>query len=60
MSFDKQKYDAEFARQAYDRISIFVPKGKRAVIREYAQRRGMSVNKLAILALETLYKLDLS
>jgi hypothetical protein len=42
--FDKVAYNNQFNAQAYDRINLTVPKGKRQEIREYAEKRGESVN----------------
>lgn len=36
---------ARYNKKAYDRIDIVVPKGKRAIIKAYAQAHGTSVNK---------------
>lgn len=38
------KYNNEFNKQAYDRISLLVKKGKKEVIQATAQARGESVN----------------
>ena len=42
--FDKTAYDNAFIAKAYDRINLTVPKGKKQKIREYAEKRGESVN----------------
>lgn len=42
--FDKTAYDNAFIAKAYDRINLTVPKGKKQEIREYAEKRGESVN----------------
>lgn len=42
--FDKVAYNNQFNAQAYDRINLTVPKGKRQEIREYAEKLGESVN----------------
>ena len=36
----KAKYNAK----AYDRIGVFVPKGRKAIIQEIAERQGLSIN----------------
>ena len=36
---------ARYNKKAYDRIDVIVPKGKRKVIQDFAQKRGMSTNK---------------
>lgn len=42
--FDKIKYNNDFISQNYDRINLTVPKGKKAVIQEYAKSKGESLN----------------
>ena len=60
MAFDKNKYDNEYKRQAYDRITILVPKGKSKDVKALAASHGKSVSGLIVDMLETQYKLDLS
>ena len=36
---------ARYNKKAYDRIDIIVPKGKRAIIKDFAQKQGKSTNK---------------
>ncbi len=38
------KYNNEFNKQAYDRINLTVPKGKKEIIQRMAQLKGESVN----------------
>lgn len=40
MTFDKRKYDQEFVKKNYDRISLNVKKGDRAKIAEHAKQKG--------------------
>ena len=35
---------ARYNKKAYDRISVVVPKGKRALIAEFAAKQGKSLN----------------
>lgn len=42
--FDKVAYNNSFIAQAYDRINLTVPKGKKAEIRAHAEAQGESVN----------------
>ncbi len=37
---------AKYNKKTYDRIEIVVPKGTKALIREFAQSHGKSVNQL--------------
>ena len=36
---------ARYNKKAYDRIDIIVPKGKRAIIKNFAQKQGKSTNR---------------
>ena len=36
---------AQYNKKAYDRIDIIVPKGKREVIKRFAQKQGKSTNR---------------
>ena len=36
---------ARYNKKAYDRIDIIVPKGKREVIKRFAQKQGKSTNR---------------
>jgi len=38
--FDKKKYDIQFQKENYDRISLNVKKGDREKIAEHAKRNG--------------------
>jgi len=39
-TFDKTKYDNDFAKNKYDRIPLQVPKGQKELILEYAKSKG--------------------
>lgn len=39
-SFDKQKYDTEYAKNNYDRCIFNVPKGQKAIIEQHWRARG--------------------
>lgn len=43
--FDQIKYQNDFNKQNYDRISVLVPKGEKETIRQKAQAEGLSVNR---------------
>lgn len=60
MSFDKTAYDNEFVRQNYDRVSITLPKGKKADLKAYADKSGISLNALTVKALEEFTGIPLS
>lgn len=46
------KRQNEFSKQNYDRISVVIPKGKKDTIKEYANRKGMSLNEYIQKAIE--------
>lgn len=60
MSFDKTKYQNEYVRETYDRVTVLVPKGKRDDIKRLAKSKGISANQLIVEALESYYGIDLS
>ena len=43
--FDPTAYKTKFNRQAYDQITLRVPKGDRERIAQTAAERGLSVNE---------------
>lgn len=45
MSFDMNKYQTDYKKNNYDRISLEVPKGKKEDIKEYAKSKNMKVNE---------------
>ena len=42
--FNQIKYQQQYNKEHYDRIEIVVPKGQKAIIRESAKAKGMSVS----------------
>jgi uncharacterized protein (DUF1778 family) len=42
--FDQIKYQNEFNKQKYDRISVMFPKGEKEIIKAAADQAGKSVN----------------
>lgn len=46
MSYSEAQKEAtaRYNKKAYDRIEIVVPKGKKAIIRDFAKSKGMSTN----------------
>lgn len=44
MAYDESTYRNWYARQNYDRISMFVPKGSRVRIQQAARAAGQSMN----------------
>ncbi len=47
---------ARYNKKAYDRIEIFVRKGRKQVIREFAQKQGLSTNKFINQAIDRAMK----
>lgn len=60
MAFDKVKYDNEYAKEHYDRVVFYVPKGNRDKLKVLAKQEGMSANDLLKMAVFKAYGLDLS
>lgn len=57
--FDKIKYNNSFNKDAYDRFSLMLPKGKKEIIQEYAKRKNESINSFVNRAIdEALAKED--
>lgn len=52
MAFDANAYKSEFNRQAYDQITLRVPKGERDKIAKQAAGRGLSLNQYIISLIE--------
>lgn len=52
--FDKVKYDNEYIKNNYDRLTITLPKGKKELYKQKAEKRNMSLTQLITLLLENL------
>ena len=52
MPFNPTAYKSEFNRQAYDQITLRVPKGDKERIAQIAAERGMSLNKYILSLIE--------
>ena len=50
--FDQVKYQNEYNRQKYDRITIMVPKGKKEEITQAAKAQGLSRNEFLVRIVE--------
>lgn len=46
MSFDRIKYNNDFNRQNYDKVTIQIPKGEKAEWKELAEKAGMSMTEM--------------
>lgn len=51
---DAVKYTNEFNKQAYDRISLMLKKGKKEIIQKKAKENGESVNAFINRAIDLL------
>ena len=51
---DAIKYNSEFNKQAYDRISVVVKKGKKEIIQKKARENGESANAFINRAIDLL------
>ena len=47
-----------YNEKAYDRLAVTIPKGRKAMVEEHAQRKGLSINGLVNALLRT--ELDLA
>ena len=52
MPFNPTAYKSEFNRQAYDQITLRVPKGDKERIAQIAAEQGMSLNKYILSLIE--------
>ena len=51
-TFDRISYQNKYNKQKYDRVTIMLPNGEHAKLKEIAKSDGMSVNKYIIAAIE--------
>ena len=51
-------YKAEFAKQNYDTLLIYLPKGRRSIVREHAASRGESANAFITRAINNQIERD--
>ena len=58
--FDKKAYDMQYIKNSCDVINILLPKGKKAELKELAQKNGKSLSKLIIEAIEKQYSIQLA
>lgn len=38
------QYKNDFIKEAYDRVNLTMPKGKKSIVTKYARSKGMSLN----------------
>ncbi len=60
MSYSEAQKEAtaRYNKKAYDRIEIVVPKGKKAIIRDFANTKGKSVNQFITELIDNAMKED--
>ena len=46
MSFDRIKYNNDFNRQNYDKVTIQIPKGEKEEWKQLAQKAGLSMTEM--------------
>ena len=51
-TFDRISYQNKYNKQKYDRVTIMLPNGEHAKLKEIAKSDGVSVNKYIITAIE--------
>ena len=53
-----KKWNDANLKERYDRIQIVVPKGRKDLLKDYAEKQGESLNSFINRAIETQIKLD--
>lgn len=46
MAFDRIKYNNDFNRQNYDKVTIQIPKGEKETWKRMAEKMGLSMTEL--------------
>lgn len=59
MSENYTNYKRKFNEEKYDRIYLTVPKGKKEIIKEYAESKGESVNGFINTAIDEKIERDM-
>ena len=49
--FNQSEYANKWTAEKKDRLSIFVDKGQKAVIKDHASRKGLSINSYVVQAI---------
>ena len=57
--FDKKEYDSRFHKEKYEQLGIFIPKGNKRLLKEYAEANGLSMADLIVAAVKRQYGIDL-
>ena len=59
-SKEQLQYIRDYKKEHIERIRLEIPKGKKDLVRETAEKNNVSMNRLIVSALETQYNIDLS
>ena len=54
--YDKVKYNNQYNKETYDRITLLVKKGRKAEIKAVAEKHGESINSFVNRAIEDAIK----
>ncbi len=57
--FNKNAYDNEYQKNHYDKITFNIPKGKKELIKQLAEREGVSISTLFIEAVEDKFFINI-
>jgi hypothetical protein len=60
VAFDKLEYNAQYTKTHYERITLTIPKGTKAVVKQMAGDYGVSMTQLALSAIEQKYGVSLT
>lgn len=54
----QQKAVNKYIKTHYDKYQFTMPKGKKEIINQYAQKRGLSINQYVNFAIDNQLKID--
>ena len=54
----KSEYKNKFNAEKYDRVGLMLPKGKKQVVKEHAEKKGESMNGFIARAIDETIKRD--
>ena len=57
--FDKKEYNKQYSKEKYENLGIFIPKGNKRLLKEYAESNGLSMADLIVAAVKRQYGIDL-
>lgn len=56
MVYNKNEYDANYKKEHYNNLQIYLPKGSKQFLKDYANGNGITVSKLVTNAIESYLK----